>query len=55
MVGNEHDIRSGWFMYPLLFDPVWKEKMCNNFESVETTKDAVSDAVSGVVSESKAQ
>ena len=41
MVGNEHGIKKGWFMYPLLFDPVWMEKECSNFESV-----AVSEPVS---------
>ena len=55
MTGDKHGIRSGWFMYPFLFDPTWKTKLCDNFESVESSKDAVSDAVSGVVSESKAQ
>ncbi len=51
MTGNGHGIRSGWFMYPSLFDPVWKTKLCSNFSS---KLDAVSDAVSGTVSESKA-
>lgn len=32
MTGNEHGIKHGWFMYPILFDPVWKTKKCNNFE-----------------------
>lgn len=31
MVGNDHGIRNGWFIYPLLFDPVWMEKKCSNF------------------------
>lgn len=52
MVGNKHGIKKGWFMYPWLFDPVWMEKECCNFESSE---DAISGSVSGVVSESKAQ
>lgn len=41
MRGNQHGIKKGWFMYPLLFDPVWMEKECSNFESV-----AVSEPVS---------
>lgn len=32
MTGNEHGIKQGWFIYPALFDPVWKEKDCANFE-----------------------
>ena len=32
MTGNPHGIKNGWFWYPLLFDPVWKEKDCANFE-----------------------
>ena len=31
MVGNEHGIRNGWFVYPWVFDPVWMEKRCDNF------------------------
>ena len=31
--GHEHGIRKGWFIYPYLFDPVWKTNMCNNYES----------------------
>ena len=54
MTGNDHGIRRGWFMYPLLFDPVWKTKLCSNFESIESHEDAISGAVSGAVSESKA-
>lgn len=53
MKGNKHGIRNGWFMYPFLFDPVWKEKKCENFDDVNT--DAISGAVSGAISESKAQ
>lgn len=34
MTGDQHGIRKGWFMYPLLFDPTWMTKKCNNFESV---------------------
>lgn len=32
MTGDSHGIRNGWFIYPLLFDPTWKTKDCNNFE-----------------------
>lgn len=45
MTGDEHGIRNGWFMYPLLFDPTWKTKTCSNFQM----NDAVSKAVSGAV------
>lgn len=30
--GSQWAISHGWFFYPLNFDPVWKEKMCANFE-----------------------
>jgi len=33
MVGDLHGIKNGWFIYPDLFDPVWKRKQCSNFES----------------------
>jgi len=32
MIGNPHGIANYWFMYPMFFDPVWKEKKCDNFE-----------------------
>ena len=32
MMGNLHGIRNGWFLYPWNFDPVWKIKLCSNFE-----------------------
>ena len=35
MTGNKHGIIKGWFIYPLLFDPVWKTKKCSNFEKCE--------------------
>lgn len=38
MKGNAHGIKNGWFYYPLLFDPVWKEKMCNNFEDKQANQ-----------------
>ena len=30
--GNKHGIRSGWFYFPVNFDPVWLEE-CDSFES----------------------
>lgn len=29
--GNQHGIDSGWFNWPMNFDPVWLEE-CNGFE-----------------------
>lgn len=46
MTGNKHGIRNGWFMYPLLFDPVWKEEPCQNFEMHDAVNHAISSAVS---------
>ena len=46
MVGNEHGVREGWFMYPLLFDPTWKEKLCSNYEHAESVNRTVSQSVS---------
>jgi hypothetical protein len=46
MTGDSHGIKKGWFMYPLLFDPIWTTKKCVNFEN-----NAVSNPVSGAVSE----
>ena len=43
MTGNQHGIKKGWFMYPILFDPVWATTKCPNFETI-----AVSDPVSVV-------
>lgn len=47
MTGNKHGIKKGWFIYPLLFDPTWKTKVCSNFESNEKSdvSHATSDAV----------
>ncbi len=33
MTGHPHGIKNGWFLYPLLFDPVWKAADCQNYES----------------------
>lgn len=46
MTGNPHGIKKGWFYYPMLFDPIWGDKECCNFES-----SAVSLPVSPAVSE----
>jgi hypothetical protein len=32
MLGDKHGIANGWFLYPLIFDPIWKGKLCDNFE-----------------------
>jgi hypothetical protein len=46
MTGNKHGIKKGWFMYPVNFDPVWKTKLCSNFEAKSTAiSESVSDAV----------
>ena len=31
MTGDAYGKRNGWFIYPTLFDPVWKTKDCQNF------------------------
>lgn len=46
MTGDQHGIRSGWFMYPLLFDPSWKTKQCSNYETAESVNRTVSQSVS---------
>ena len=38
MTGQQHGVRNGWFMYPLLFDPTWMTKECVNFESVSLVR-----------------
>ena len=35
MTGYQHGIDKGWFIYPLLFDPVWMTKKCDNFQPKE--------------------
>lgn len=32
MMGGDHGIASGWFLYPVLFDPVWKTVACANWK-----------------------
>ncbi len=46
MTGDKHGIKEGWFMYPLLFDPTWKMKLCSNYEGAvkQTVSRSVSDA-----------
>lgn len=46
MVGNQHGIKNGWFMYPLLFDPSWKESLCSNYENNEQVDAVISRSVS---------
>lgn len=43
MRGSPHGVKNGWFFYPFLFDPTWKEKSCSNYEAVIP---AISQAVS---------
>ena len=50
MIGNKHGIKRGWFFYPFLFDPTWKEKDCSNFH--DRNQNVVSDPIS-VACESK--
>ena len=35
MKGDPHGIGRGWFFYPLVFDPVWMEAKCHNYEAVK--------------------
>jgi len=32
MTGNPHGIKNNWFFYPFNFDPIWKTKLCSNYE-----------------------
>jgi len=36
--GDAHGIESGWFFYPLNFDPIWGSG-CTNFEAKENRND----------------
>jgi len=47
MKGNPHGVKNGWFFYPILFDPVWKTKMCSNYQHHEAVSDAVRSADNG--------
>jgi hypothetical protein len=35
VTGDAYGIRSGWFFWPLNFDPVWL-KSCDGFEALKT-------------------
>jgi hypothetical protein len=35
MSGDPYGIQNGWFLYPILFDPIWKIKDCSNYETVD--------------------
>ena len=35
MKGRHFGKISGWFDYPARFDPIWKEKLCDNFAGKE--------------------
>jgi hypothetical protein len=37
VTGNIHGIRSGWFMWPMNFDPVWLES-CDGFSKNQKDK-----------------
>lgn len=32
MTGDPHGIKKGFFIYPFNFDPIWKTRLCSNFE-----------------------
>lgn len=34
MTGDAYGSRMGWFFYPMLFDPTWMTKKCNNYEEL---------------------
>jgi len=34
VIGNSHGIKSGWFNWPVDFDPVWVER-CDGYEQVD--------------------
>jgi len=35
MTGQHFGVVNSWFDYPALFDPIWKEKLCDNFAEKE--------------------
>ncbi len=35
MTGDDWGKQNGWFIYPILFDPIWATKECVNFDEVE--------------------
>lgn len=47
MVGSSMAFQKGWFFYPLLFDPAWKERLCKNYQSgITPVSEAISQAMS---------
>lgn len=46
VTGSPHGIERGWFMYPFMFDPVWRTSECGNYEPAAEASPAVSHAVS---------
>ena len=46
MTGSSHGIKKGWFVYPILFDPVWKTRLCENYESQSSVNRAISQPTS---------
>ena len=40
MTGSDHGIRNGWFAYPWIFDPIWMESKCKNFEPKKSFNDS---------------
>ena len=52
VIGNQYGIEQGWFMYPFLFDPTWKENFCDNYQNHESVDAVISRSVS-VAGESK--
>ncbi len=32
MTGNPRAVRKGWFDYPIVFDPIWRTKKCDNYK-----------------------
>jgi hypothetical protein len=37
MTGNPHGIKKGWFFYPVVFDPIWMTKKCDNFKNLSVS------------------
>lgn len=43
MTGNQHGIDKGWFIYPSLFDPTWKTKLCDNYKDYTVDLEMIED------------
>lgn len=54
MRGYEHGIRNGWFMYPLLFDPVWKLDFCSNYSNADELNNMLNNSLNPSVSPTNA-